>query len=135
MKIIVKTTGSFSLYDPETLEPVNKERPHLVSNSQFFLLRMAAGQLKLLADNLPEHASDKDWADCLKQCDGDLELALEAFKAEMLAKTPKKETKAERKAREKAEKEAAERAAAEEEQRKLQAAADAAKAAEGNPGA
>jgi hypothetical protein len=83
MKVLLKTAGSFSLYDPDSLQPVNKDRPYIVDSSNFFHQRLGLGQLKVVAEDWPDHATDAGWAAVLKACDGDIEMAIAAYKAEL----------------------------------------------------
>lgn len=125
-RMIVATTGNFSLCCLVTNQEIEAFRPSVIRPSTFFSSRMGLGQIDILVDNLPEIASDEEFAKTLKACDGDVELAISSYVEEvralyeaeeddtdsLSAQVAAQEAAAEKEA---AEKEAAEKAAAEQE--------------------
>lgn len=111
-KQIVKTSGDFELYDMFTGDMVTNTRPCVVTASAFIGHRVSIGQLTLVADDIGDHADDADFADVLESSGGDVELAVEAYKAELVGEI--EETPEQAAARKKAakEKKAADKAAA-----------------------
>lgn len=81
MKVIVSTTGEFSLVDRDQNVVISKRRPHLVENTNFVSARAALGQLKILATDVDKSKTDEEWAEHYKECDGNLDLALASFLA------------------------------------------------------
>lgn len=82
-RMIVATTGNFALACLTTAQEIDAFRPSVISPSAFFSSRMGLNQVNILVDNLPELANDKDFADTLKECDGDVRLAIDAYVAEV----------------------------------------------------
>lgn len=97
-KRIVQATGSFMLMDPMTHDLVVEERPTVVTWSTFFEARTGAGQIKVLATDVPDEATDTDLEAFLRDA-GNVELGLAAFlsqfspEAQMEARAPKRSTK------------------------------------------
>lgn len=119
-KLLVETTGEFQLVDiGNNSKLVRHEGYTVVEQSSYLAERVANGQLRIIAE-LGDGATDEDWVDAVKQSDGDIELARDAFKSEFpVGSTDKKLSAAEKKAlaekeaSDKAEREAAEKKAAE----------------------
>lgn len=84
-KAIVYTSGDFMLKDPNTKGVIPWNRPAVVSWSSFIETRMGIGQIKLLATDLPEAATDEAFHQTFENCDRDVDLAVSAFKAEFEA--------------------------------------------------
>lgn len=82
-RMIVATTGNFALACLTTAQEIDAFRPSVISPSAFFSSRMGLNQINILVDNLPELANDKDFANTLKECDGDVRLAIDAYVAEV----------------------------------------------------
>lgn len=82
MKIIVKTTGSFGLVDPINMTAIEKDRLNLVAATNFVQGRVSLGQLKIVASDFPDVATQEDWDAYLKDSDGDVELAIAAFRSQ-----------------------------------------------------
>lgn len=76
MKQIVQTTGSFILMDPYTNDEISASRPSVVGVSPFIEARAAARQLKILKSDLPERASDEEFAEYWAEGP---EMAVDAF--------------------------------------------------------
>lgn len=87
-KILLNTTGEFMLYDVANGDMVEHFRPYLVTPSNFFHQRLSLGQLKVVADGFPSEANDADWAKVLAASEGDVELAVAAYKAELAGEKP-----------------------------------------------
>lgn len=62
MKIFVQTRGSFMLICPYSGQIVESGRPYVISPTDFFNHRIALGQLEVIGRNLPDEASDVDFA-------------------------------------------------------------------------
>lgn len=67
MKAIVETVGDFMLVCPQTNQMVPFHRPAVVEVTTFFFARLGIGQLKTIADNLPDFADDAELAASIKQ--------------------------------------------------------------------
>jgi hypothetical protein len=95
MKILAKTTGAFTIYDPATGEAVRHGRPGVIRVTPFFTSRTTLGQLEKIAD-LPDEATDADFAGYWAECKDKPEMAIESFLskfAEKPAVAPKKGAK------------------------------------------
>jgi len=77
MKVIAKTTGAFELYDPNNRE-VMQVQPRVVEWTQFYESRTGAGQIKVLASNLPEEATDAAFQKFLEEAESE-PLAVAAY--------------------------------------------------------
>lgn len=78
-KIIVKTTGAFSLMDSNMFE-ISRKRPHVVGNSHFVSQQLGKGTLKTLASTF-DNADDKTFGEYWKDAGADFDSieAKEAF--------------------------------------------------------
>ena len=144
-RMIVATTGNFALCCLVTNQEIEAFRPSVIRPSAFFSSRIGLGQINILVDNLPEIASDEEFAKTLKACDGDVELAISSYVEEVKAlyeaeeddtdslsaqvATQEAAAALEAANKEAAEKEAAEKAAAEQEAKDAAAKEAAEKAA------
>ena len=134
-RMIVATTGNFALCCLVTNQEIEAFRPSVIRPSAFFSSRIGLGQINILVDNLPEIASDEEFAKTLKACDGDVELAISSYVEEVKALYEAEEddtdslSAQEAANKEAAEKEAAEKAAAEQEAKDAAAKEAAKKAA------
>jgi len=81
MRAIVETTGSHMLMHPRSRETVSHNRPSVVMNDSFIHQHLAIGSVRILARNLPPESSDEEWAEWLKNCDGDVDLAVASYVA------------------------------------------------------
>lgn len=82
-KQLVITTGTFELvdYSGTTTTLIGNTRPVVVEKTSFIQARAAAGQLKVLDTELPDEATDEEFAKYWNESDGDQPLAVEAFKS------------------------------------------------------
>lgn len=79
-KLLVETTGEFELVDfDQNGAIVAHDRPSVVFASTFIQSRTSLGQIRVL-DNLTDEATDEEFAKYVKDSDGDIELAISAFK-------------------------------------------------------
>jgi hypothetical protein len=114
-KMIVKTTGPFQLVDFHSDSHARPELPSVVVANTFFQHRVSLGQVKVLATDLPDEAISAEFDEVLEAAGGDLELAVESYRAELAARLAppplsKKEAKAKAKAEAKAAADAAQAA-------------------------
>jgi hypothetical protein len=91
--LLVETTGAFSLLGPNGVD-VKRLRPTVIERSSFVEVQCANGQLRVLAE-LPDEATDAEFAKFWEESEGDEELAIESFKATFT--TVEKPSKATRK--------------------------------------
>jgi hypothetical protein len=77
MKAIAKTTKPINLLDPQHRDLL-EETPHVVIWSHFKEARTGAGQIKILAPNLPNEANDEDFQKFMAEA-GDVDLAVAAY--------------------------------------------------------
>jgi hypothetical protein len=82
-KLLVKTTGEFQLICPLSGQLVQMFRPYVVENTAFFQTRIACGDLSVVTDGIDDAATDESWAATLAASDGNQELAIAAYKAEL----------------------------------------------------
>lgn len=79
-KLLVETTGDFELVDfDQNGAIVAHDRPSVVVPTTFIHTRTSIGQIRVL-DTLTDEATDEEFAKYVKDSDGDIELALSAFK-------------------------------------------------------
>lgn len=97
MKMIVETTGPFQLsgstMDGADVVPFN--RPAVVQATSYIQMKAAAGQVKVLHQEVPMEATDEGFLEHWKECKGDVPLAVESFMSTFVKKAPKPEPKAE----------------------------------------
>ena len=79
-KVIVKTTGAFSLYNPMG-EQIHARRPTLVALDTFVQMQINVKKVEILLTGLSDEATDAEFAKFWTEADGDLELALESFRS------------------------------------------------------
>ena len=82
MKCIVETTGEFMLLNIPTMEEIPADRPAVVFLTPFIDVRINRKELKVLARDLPKHASDEDFAEVFNTMKDDKKAAVAAFCAE-----------------------------------------------------
>lgn len=82
MKHLVETKGHFMLIDPVSGQEIPAQRPAVVEFTSFFQHRTAMDQIRILAEDLEDSATDEAFVDTLKESEGDVDLAVEAFKSE-----------------------------------------------------
>lgn len=63
MKAIVETKGQIMLVEPTSRDVIPEDRPAVVHWSNFLESRAGSGQIKVYKANLPDEASDADWAE------------------------------------------------------------------------
>lgn len=78
-KLIVKTTGNFMLIDPANRAEIDADRPTVVDRTTFVGARAALGQLEVLATDVRDDATDAEFLEYFKACDGNETLAVAAF--------------------------------------------------------
>jgi hypothetical protein len=112
-KMIVETKGAYQLAGSmmDGSDRVPFDRPAVVAKSTYIELKIQSevSGLAVHADDLPDTASDEDFAATLAECDGDVEAAVEIYLSELKGiedQKPKKENASDRKARLAAEKKA-----------------------------
>lgn len=95
MKLLIETTGSFMLVDPETGTEIHHNRPTVAPMSNFVTSRMAKGELKLLSNELSDEATDAEFATFAAESE-DMDLAVSSFVAKFGPQPvdPKAEAKA-----------------------------------------
>lgn len=77
-KAIVETVGDFVLVCPQTNQMVPFHRPAVVEVTTFFFARLGIGQLKTVADNLPDFADDKELAEAIQK-EGSVKAGVELY--------------------------------------------------------
>lgn len=87
--IIVETTGEWSLMLPNHAGTIHRLRPTVVTNSDFVQRQVAVKQCRILATDLPDEATDKEFVAFWIESGKDKELAIESFKASFLTEEPK----------------------------------------------
>jgi len=90
--MIVETTGPWSLLQPNHAGPIHRLRPTVVDNTQFVQHQTAIGQIRILATDLPDEATDKEFVAFWIESGKDKELAIESFKASFLVPTPRRKS-------------------------------------------
>jgi hypothetical protein len=99
MKVIAHTTGSFQLLDQLSGDHIPHHRPAVITRTSFITQRLAADQLKIVAE-VPDAATDAEFAKHWAESEGDLELAVQSFQAtfEQAEETPAKPARGAKKA-------------------------------------
>lgn len=92
MKILAETTGDFLLLDLSTGDTLEAHRPSVVSRSGFLDARIALHQVTKLAD-LPDDATDAEFAGYWTESEGDKALAVESYLSKFEAPVAKKRSK------------------------------------------
>lgn len=80
MKVIAHTTGAFQLLDQLSGDHIPHHRPAVITRTSFISQRLAADQLKIVAE-VPDAATDAEFAKHWQESNGDLELAVQSFQA------------------------------------------------------
>lgn len=78
MKLLVETTGAFQLQGDHHGEHIPWNRPAVVYQSNFVTARVSTGAVSVLGQ-VNDQASDAEFANYLKESDGDMELAVASF--------------------------------------------------------
>lgn len=107
MKVLLETTGKFSLTDPSARNVViRSSRPTVVEKTTFVHQRAILGQLRHLGD-VNDDATDAEFKNYLTESDGNVQLAIESFLAAYPVHVPEtEEQKAEREEEERVAREA-----------------------------
>ena len=80
-KLLVETTKNILLFDTITGCLILEDRPSVVEPSNFVFSRVSLGQIKVLANDLPEDASDEDFLSVWKDNENK-DLAISAYLSE-----------------------------------------------------
>lgn len=78
MKLLVQTTGSFSLIDFTQRLEINKATPTVVRSTHFVQERLGMGALRVLGQ-LQDTATNDEMLTYLKESAGDKDLAIQSF--------------------------------------------------------
>ncbi|TPJ51676.1 MULTISPECIES: hypothetical protein [unclassified Mesorhizobium] len=82
IKLLAETKGSFQLHDlAHKGQRIHARRPSVVENSHFIQDRIGRGQVRIIAELKPE-ATDEDFVAYVKEAEGDMQFAIDAFMAE-----------------------------------------------------
>ncbi|RWN60209.1 hypothetical protein [Mesorhizobium sp.] len=82
IKLLAETKGSFQLHDlAHKGQRIHARRPSVVENSHFIQDRIGRAQVRIIAELKPE-ATDAEFIGYMKESDGDMQLAIDAFLAE-----------------------------------------------------
>lgn len=92
MKILAETTGDFMLTDLATGQSIQAVRPSVVPRSRFVDARIALSQIVKVAD-VPDDATDEEFASFWRDSDGDRELAIASFLSKFDPEAPKEPVK------------------------------------------
>jgi hypothetical protein len=76
-KLIVRTTGSFSLVTDDG-QYLDKKRGHVHANTAFIQQRLGSGELRILA-TVPDEATDAEFETYWRESNGDEALAVASF--------------------------------------------------------
>jgi hypothetical protein len=79
LKVIAQTTSSILLMDPINRDTISYDKPTVVTWGHFFEARAGKGQIKTLASNLPDEASNEEFQEYLKEAEGKIDLAVASF--------------------------------------------------------
>lgn len=79
MMLIVETTGDFGIVDGYRRASVPKNRPAVMYESALIRQQIDIGQLRVLARDLPDDASDEDFKKFWEGSDGKADLAIASF--------------------------------------------------------
>lgn len=97
MKLLAETTGPFMLIDSALNQEIPANRPAVITSSAFTNRFAATNQLRIIVSDLPDEASDKDFAKFWAECEGDHDLAVESFTSQFTDQAPEPEPKDETK--------------------------------------
>lgn len=93
IKILAETKGAFQLNDMahHAGQRLRSHRPGVVENTHFIQDRIGRGQIRVISELKPE-ATDSDFVGYVKESDGDMQLAIDAFLAEFGAEAAEQPT-------------------------------------------
>ncbi len=83
MKVLVETTSNIMLIDPNTGDVIDDVIPTLTVWTSFLESRAGLGQVRLLHRGFKDEATNEAWVDTLHQSGGQIDLAVDAFIAEL----------------------------------------------------
>lgn len=83
MKLLVETTGQFMLVDAITGDILEAHRPSVVRSTSFITARATIGQVGVIHNQLPEEASDEEFAKFWRDSGGDKDLAVDSYLASL----------------------------------------------------
>lgn len=83
MKCIVETTRDIMLIHVHTNESIHSHRPTLCKETDWVHSQISLRNLRILARDIPDSVTDLDWLESLRACDGDVDLAVSSFVAEL----------------------------------------------------
>lgn len=86
-KLLVETSGPHILLHPTGIV-VHHNRPTVVPKTDWAPYEMSRGNLRVLHE-LPDDATDVEWSIWLRECEGDMDLAIASYVAKFSA--PKEE--------------------------------------------
>lgn len=78
MKMLAETTGDFMLLDLGANQSMDAFRPSVVARSAFIDARIALSQIVKISD-VPDDATDAEFAEYWDSADGDKELAVSSY--------------------------------------------------------
>lgn len=91
MKLIVETTGEYSITDLTQKRTMPKHRPSVVANTNFVQQCIGFDKLKVVKNGLPEAANDEDFVAYWKE---NPDIAVDAYLSELNGETPDEKPKA-----------------------------------------
>jgi hypothetical protein len=78
MKMLVVTTGQFSLQCMDSKQVIHSARPCVIFQTEYLSNRLALKQWRMLA-HLKDEATDEEFVEYLKESGSDRELAIQSF--------------------------------------------------------
>lgn len=78
MRLLVQTTGNFQLLHAEQEELVRYEGLTVIEKTQWAGSHVGTGQL-LIEGQVNDEATDAEWLETVRECDGDQDLAKASF--------------------------------------------------------
>ena len=79
MKVLVETTSNIMLLDPNTGDAIDDVVPTLTVWTAFLEARAGLGQVRVLHRGFTEDATNDEWLEYLKACEGKLDMAIQSF--------------------------------------------------------
>lgn len=79
MKHLVETTGNFMLLDLGSAQEIDAFRPTVVRLTEWMGVRISKGELKVVAADLKDEATDAEFVTYMKEMNGDAEAAVASF--------------------------------------------------------
>ncbi|RUU74945.1 hypothetical protein [Mesorhizobium sp. M7A.F.Ca.MR.362.00.0.0] len=82
IKLLAETKGSFQLHDlAHQGQRIHARRPSVIENSHFIQDRIGRGQVRIIGE-LKAEATDEAFVAYMKEAEGDMQFAIDAFMAE-----------------------------------------------------